>query len=94
MLGSPKGWPCCGPIMLCVQACANNAIYLVMELTLLRTAKQDLHAYGHSFIHSTVAHQVPTTASGLCANRYWTSSNEQDTALILVESNLAHRADS
>ena len=23
-----------------------------MELTLLRMAKQDLHAYGHSFIHS------------------------------------------
>lgn len=64
-----------------------------MELALLRTAKQDLYAYGHSFIHSTVARQVPATALGLCANRHWASSNEQDMVLTLVESNLAHKAD-
>lgn len=78
--------------MLCVQARANDAIYLVMGSILLRTARQDLDT-GHSFVHSTNTSQVPIMDLGLCANRYWAYSNEQDTALTLMEFNLAHRAD-
>ena len=78
--------------MLCVQACANDAIYLVTGSILLRTARQDLDT-GHSSIHSTNTSQAPIMDLGLCANRYWAYGDEQDTALTLMEFNPAHKAD-
>ena len=50
-----------------------------------------MHMDIHSFIPQLHArYQLQPWDS---ANRYWASSNEQDMALTLVESSLAHKAD-